>query len=213
MNTPRFRPLTGLLSAALLMATVCLALPGALRAEDEGEAAEKMAAEEEAPAGPDMITNPYYDRWASFAPGSYVELLMETELPGGGAMENRSRITLKSVSDAEVVLETTTMSIVNGQEIAGQPQSQRHAATVVRSPASDPALQNVTEEGTETLAIGEASYEATWKTIRHEGESGVVTTTTWEVAAVPGGVAKARTVSQGIANVTSTLTVTAFETK
>jgi len=142
----------------------------------------------------DQVDNPEYKAWASFKPGSTVTYKVQMT---GKEDTGEQKSTLKSVGDAEVVVEQTSTS-----------------GTIERKvPAKISAADSKKlGEGDEELEIAGKKMATHWTQIEKKLASGkVATVKVWAVDDVPGRAVKIQMTSSGTSFVT--MTATAWEKK
>lgn len=132
----------------------------------------------------DPVDNPEYKGWAAFKPGSSVTYKYNPQ--NGG-----QKVTLKSVSDTEIVLET---------EITYEGKSA--PATERKVPAKIPAesaMKNI-KEGEDTIEVAGKSLKCKTKEGEKKLPGGKMTTIKiWIHEDIPGSAAKVQTTTGGVA--------------
>ena len=139
------------------------------------------------------IDNPEYTGWAKFKPGTAATLKVVNEF---GGMKSATNTTTKlvSVADGKLVVEATIEVEVMGQKIK-QPAVKRDVPKTLSIKAGFPVPmggkpEGTTEEGTETLKVGGASYKTTWYKYTTKTPAGEVSGQVWTSDDVPGQVVK-----------------------
>ena len=115
--------------------------------------------------GEDKVENPEFKSWSKFKSGSTVTLKVSNE---GSGVASETTITTKlvEVKDDKLVLETASVSKLNGMELK-QPAEKRDVpknldkAPEGYDPKSDKP-QGTTEEGKKKVKVGGTEYECKW---------------------------------------------------
>lgn len=113
----------------------------------------------------DKVDNLEYAYWSKFKAGTTVVLKMTTEANG---MKFGATITTKLVEakDDKLVMETTSVSTVNGMEFKGEPMKRDVPKQLEKpAPGVDPKTgkpEGTTEEGKEKVKVGGTEYECKW---------------------------------------------------
>lgn len=164
----------------------------------------------------DEVENLEYKNWSKFKPGSSVTMSMVTEA-AGQKTEMISVTTLKSVADAELVLETKMTMHVAGQKIDQPAQDRKVPAKLpkMEMPATDEkeAPKPKTEEGTGDIEVAGKKLACKFMKTTMDTEMGKSISTIWLSDAIPGGTAKMESTMEGQMSSKSIMMVTAFETK
>jgi len=142
----------------------------------------------------DLIDNPEYKAWASFKPGSTITY--KVQMAGSDATGDQ-KSTLKSVGDAEVVVEQTSKSGTIERKIPAKV-----------SPADSKKLG----EGEEEIEIAGKKMATRWMEVEKPGPSGKkMTVKYWAVEDIPGRAVRIEMTSGGAKF--ATMTATAWEKK
>ncbi len=140
------------------------------------------------------IENPEFTQWSKYKPDTMTKLKMTSEIAG---MKNESVIvtTLKEVGADKLVLEVETTSKINGMEFKAPP-TKRDVAKMVEieaTPGDAPKVAKpagTTEEGTETLKIGESEVKTKWYKYKTKANDLEVEGQSWISEDVPGSLVK-----------------------
>jgi hypothetical protein len=156
------------------------------------------------------IDNPTYKHWSKFKPGSSVTLKATNDTNG---MKSGAVIvyTLKSCDAKEAVV-TMTGSTTVGDTKTDMPASDgKHAAKVKKvEPAKDAPKP---EEGDEEIEVAGKKLKCHWVKSVSENNGMKTTSKVWTSDAVPGGMARSESLTEGKMKMSSTMEVTAFEKK
>ncbi len=156
------------------------------------------------------VDNPTYKSWTKFKAGSSVTLTATNDT-GGMKSEALIVYTLKSCDGKEAVVTMTGNTTVNGAKTEMPASDARHAAKAKKVAAAKDAPKP--QEGDEEIEVAGKKLKCHWvKTVTETG--GYKTTkTVWWSDAIPGGMAKSESTTEGKMKMSSILVVTAFEKK
>lgn len=167
------------------MMLLCLALLGALQ---------------------DQVSNPEYEGWARFKPGSSVTMRIQTD----PAPAKNSYIVIKStfdkISEDLVELKTQGDTYFEGKKIMSLPSPDEKRAKLDAK-----TFPEALKQGDETLDLAGKKVKCHWKETDEEWEFKKCHLKTWWTEEIPGGIAK-RTITPPAGGVTTHL-VTAWEKK
>jgi hypothetical protein len=140
------------------------------------------------------VDNPEFTSWAKFPAGSSVTMKTVTQLKD---FKSEVKVTSKLVSVAadKLVIETESITVVNGMEFKGPPMKRDVLKKVDVPKAADPAVPPVkpegkTESGTETLKIAGTEVKTKWTKFQTKANGTDVESQTWTSEDVPGMMVK-----------------------
>ncbi len=182
-----------LLAVAVLAATATLV--------DAEETAEK-------------IDNPEYLNWKQFKAGATVTIEHISKAAG-----NETKIvtttTLKELTDKKAVVSSQTMMSVAGKEVKQPAQDREIPATFDKPtiPEGEKKPDIETKEGTETLTVDGQEIACKWVKSTVKTDDNTSVTKVWNSDAVPGGLVKMESSTDGAMKVETKMMVTSFKTK
>ena len=120
------------------------------------------------------------------------------------------------MGDDKLVLDTSSMTKVNGMEIKSPVVKRDVPKTFtipkVEKPKDDPKVEKPkTEEGTETLKVGGVEVKAKWYKVTQDVMGTKTNSQTWTSDDVPGGLVKMVTKTSGTVEGTITMEVVEFK--
>lgn len=163
----------------------------------------------------DTIENPEFKQWAAFKSGTSIVMSMTSEFNG---TKSASKIGTKllEVGADKIVLEVETATVVNGMEFKGPP-TKREVTKTIEIPKVEGAQatpkpgvkpEGTTEEGTETVKIGDVEVKTKWTKYKSKTPAGEVEGQTWMSDEIPGGMFKSETKT---ATITSKMVIVEFK--
>jgi len=165
--------------------------------------------------GPQDTVSPEYTQWAKYKPGTSVTMSMTSEV-AGQKTETTTKTTLKSVSDAELVIETAMTMLIGDQKIE-QPPWERRVPKMLpkielpKEASTDPKPK--IEEGQEELEVLGKKLKCKRIKTTTEVAGSTMVSTVWTCDDVPGNVVKMETTMGGAMESKTRGVVTAFEVK
>lgn len=150
----------------------------------------------------EMIDNPQYEHWSQFKPGTYV-VTRSKQVAAGQTTETEVKTELKSVSKEKVVLEMTSVTKMQGQEIAMPPQTFEHPAEYEKpeSPESEAeapeSVKPKTKEGEEKIEIAGKKMDTKWYEVVSDNDGIKTHSKSWMSDDMPGQVVKSVTKMAG----------------
>jgi hypothetical protein len=157
----------------------------------------------------DQIDNPLYKAWSSYKVGSNKTLSSTMTVGPGIEVKMDLIVTLKTVADDHVTVETVSSSTVNGQSHQAPPRSADYPVKI-----DDKSLTDV---GSDTVSAMGKKFDCKVLSLK-SGAAGVASTGSakvWLSDDVPGGVVQIQATATRPAGQTATITwtITAFEAK
>ena len=164
---------------------------------------------------PQDTVSPEYTQWSKHKPGTSVTMSMVSEVAGQKS-ETVTKTTLKSVADAELVLETTMTMMIADQKIEQPPMERKvpkmlPKVEVPKETSTDPKPK--IEEGQEELEIAGKKLKCKRMKTTTEVAGSTMVSTMWTTDDVPGGLVKMETSMSGAMESKTRGVVTAFELK
>ncbi len=115
--------------------------------------------------GDDKVENPEFKGWSKFKAGTSVAMKMTTEA-GGMKFEINMTNKLVEVKDDKLVVETESVTKLNGMDIKSPAQKRDVAKMLGAAPKGFDAKtgkpEGTTEEGKEKVKVGGTEYECKW---------------------------------------------------
>jgi len=169
----------------------------------------------------ERVDNPKYKHWAQFKPGSFSEFTEQINRLGT-QLQHTTILTLKEVTPENVVLETRTFLVTNGQKSDTATVEDKIPAKVELAKAreSDPPKKGDRRDGGEVVDVKQGEEELTicgktlkteWVETKLELKGGTATLRTWSCDEVPGRVVKKTKHSEGVLATDSTGEVVDFK--
>jgi hypothetical protein len=144
----------------------------------------------------DLVDNPSYKGWSSFAVGSFVKY-RTVITADGNSTETILTFTLMELTDEKAVVELKFVTKVAGSEFAMPPVVEEYPAKVPESDTGYDLKPEETEEGDETIEALGSSLDCHWVRTVHL-ISGIKTTTqSWMSDEVPGRLVRKTSRSEG----------------
>lgn len=148
----------------------------------------------------DKVENPIYTAWSSFKLQTSVKYKNTNKIKVMGMeITSESDLTMKLVelTNDKVVIETGTLSKINGQEYQSPLTKQEYPRMIALKPGQKKAdvakPDGVFEEGKEKIKVAAGEYETTWNKSKVEDR----VLQTWISATVPGTLVKTVTTIGG----------------
>jgi hypothetical protein len=182
---------------ALLLVSVAL-LGASASAQDKTQ--EKNAEKPETK----QVESPVYKNWAKFKSGTYVTVIATTEAEGKKT-EQKMWYTLMVLGDDTLTVENETAQPEN-VKFKLPPTKLEYAKMVEATDKTEASIKagkpgGVTDEGTETLKVGDKEYKCTWYKFRINTLSGPVSNQLWVCDDVPGRMVKMKSESRAATTV------------
>jgi len=146
----------------------------------------------------EMIDNPQYEHWSQFKPGTYV-VTRSKQVAAGQTTETEVKTELKSVSKEKVVLEMTSVTKMQGQEIAMPPQTFEHPAKYEKPELPEGEAEDAetekpkTKEGEEKIEVAGKKMDTKWYEVVSDNEGFKTHSKSWMSEDMPGQVVKSVT--------------------
>lgn len=162
----------------------------------------------------ETIPNPEFANWSKFKKGASVTLKSTSNF-GKTSVETLITMTLVEVGSDKLVLDTTSVSKLNGMEIKS-PVVKRDVPKTSTVPKIDPKVapkveKPKTEEGTETVKVSGVEVKAKWYKVTQDVMGTKTESKSWTSDEIPGGLVKM--VSKTSGTVEGSLTMEVIEFK
>ncbi len=151
-------------------------------------------------SGEDNVENPTYTAWSKFKPKTSVKYKNTNKIKVMGndfTSESDLIMTLTEVTPDKVVVETGTVTRINGQEIKTSPTKQEYHRMIPLKPGQKKENvgkpDGVLEEGQEKIKVAAGEYATTW----HKSKVEDRVLQSWVTDAVPGTLVKTVTTLGG----------------
>jgi hypothetical protein len=165
-------------------------------------------------AAQETIENQEFKQWSKFKKGASVTMKSTTDL-GKMKVEAVITTTLIDVGPDKLVLETSSVSKINGMEIKVPPMKRDVPKTVTVPKVDkkdDPKAEKPkTEEGTETLKVAGVEVKTKWSKATADVMGTKTEAQYWFSDDFPGGLVKSVTKIMGANPATITIEVTEFK--
>jgi hypothetical protein len=155
-----------------------------------------------------QIENPEFTQWQKYKAGTMVVMKSTSTIAG---MKTEAKITTKlvEVEKESLVLETITSATVNGMSFDA-PAQKRTVAKMYEKPKLPPGTpqppasgkpEGTTEEGTETVKVGDTEVKTKWYVYKSKTPVGEVEGKMWFSEDMPGNVVKMISKASGVETV------------
>jgi hypothetical protein len=149
-----------------------------------------VSAAEPQPKPDEMVNNPPFAHWSSFAPGTTVTQKETVSLSDGSKVEQVITAKLLEKTKEHVVVETT-VNVTGGGVVEKATTATTYPAKVKMSQADTPdsAMESITE-GKEEVDVKGKKVTAEWVEAVTKNGDEVSTTKVWTAQDIPGGIIK-----------------------
>ena len=171
------------------MTTIAFLGSSSLFAEDKPEAKPETK----------KVDSPDFRNWTKFKVGTYVTVMSTTEV-GEKKTEQKMWYTLKTLGDESATVENEIAQPENAK-FKAPPTSREFAKTVEADAKSEASVKagkpsGTTDEGTETIKVGNTEYKCTWYKFLINTTSGPINGQLWVSDEVPGRMVKMKSASR-----------------